>query len=63
MRGGSNALISPQAAAEQMSLSRKTILRNYKKWGWTRHDLGYNTIRFPQREVTATIRDSAHANH
>lgn len=62
MRGGSNVLISPRQAAEQLGVSRKTILRRWREWGWTRHDLGYNTIRFPQRQVTAKIQDSVHAD-
>lgn len=57
MRGGSNVLISPQQAAEQLSVSRKTIDRNWRKWGWTRHPLSSRCVRFRQRDIDAYLKD------
>lgn len=51
MRGGSNVLVSPAEAAAQLGVSRKTIFRNWQKWGWTKHPLSPRAVRFRQRDI------------
>lgn len=51
MRGGSNVLVSPNDAAKQLGVSRKTIDRNWQRWGWRKHRLSARAVRFPQRDI------------
>ena len=55
MKGGSNVLLTPQEVADQLSVSRKTVLRRWREWGLKRHELGYNQPRFAQRDVNNFI--------
>lgn len=51
MRGGSNALLSPQQAAVKLGVSRRTIDRNWKLWGWRRIALSARAVRFRERDI------------
>lgn len=50
MRGGSNRLISPEQAAERIGVSRKTVYRRWREWGFRNRPVG-RLIRFPERDV------------
>jgi excisionase family DNA binding protein len=54
MRGGSNVMVSPSQAAQQLGVSRDTIDRNWQRWGLRKHKLGEqpnSPVRFRQRDI------------
>lgn len=51
MRGGSNVLLSPQATAAKLGISRATLDRNWREWGLRKVVLTARAVRFRERDV------------
>lgn len=57
--GGAGRLLRKREVAELVGVSERTVERWSRERGLPRRRVGPNTVRFPEREVLAWIRDRA----
>lgn len=51
MRGGSNALLTPDKAAGKLGVSRRTLERRWQEWGLRKVILTARAVRFRERDI------------